>query len=249
MLSKSILKYIQSLHHKKFRDEHDLFIAETPKVIEELIKSGKFLCEMICAVDNYYTQNEELLLSLDPKKKRLITPVELRKISLLHAPNKAVGIFYKKNTENIVLKNKLNLLLDEIQDPGNMGTIIRIADWFGIENIICSDGCAEQYNPKVVQASMGSIARVNIVYTSIQKFIKDNNDIKVYAATLQGSPMYIYSNIMEGLLLVGNESKGIKSELLNLVTDQITIPRFGGAESLNVAVATGIILSHLVKDA
>lgn len=137
-------------------------------------------------------------------------------------------------------------MVDGIRDPGNMGTIIRIADWFGINNIICSRDCVEQYNPKVVQASMGSIARVNIVYKDLEEFLKQNKNVIVYAATLNGKSVHSVDKINEGLLLIGNESNGIRSELLALVTEEITIPRLGGAESLNAAVATGIILSHVV---
>ncbi|MEO6453548.1 MAG: RNA methyltransferase [Ginsengibacter sp.] len=246
MLSKSILKYIQSLHQKKFRDEHSVFIAEGPKVITELLSSGRFICKMICALDDFINENEELLLPVEQKNKLAITEIELEKISLLHTPNKVVGIFYKKQADEFVLQQKLNLMLDDIQDPGNMGTIIRIADWFNIKNIICSENCVEMYNPKVVQASMGSIARVNVFYKKLEEFIIENKEIDVYAASLNGKSLYSLNNITTGLILIGNESKGINREVLNLVTDQIIIPRYGGAESLNAAVATGIILSHLV---
>ncbi|MEO6330907.1 MAG: RNA methyltransferase [Ginsengibacter sp.] len=247
MLSKSILKYIQSLHQKKFRDEHDVFIAEGAKVVTDILSSGQFVCKTICAVDLFFNEQEELLFELSQASKLILTEIELQKISLLQTPNKVLAIFYKKRPEEIVLQKRLTLMLDDIHDPGNMGTIIRIADWFGIKNMICSNDCVEEYNPKVVQASMGSLSRVNIVYTDIKKFILNNETINVYAATLTGTSLYSFNKISEGILLMGNESKGIRSEVLELISDKIMIPRYGGAESLNVAVATGIILSHLVK--
>jgi len=248
MISKSILKYIQSLHHKKFRDEHDVFIAEGPKVVRDILASRQFVCKTICGVDSFFNEYEELISPVEQKDRLILSEIELEKISLLQTPNKVLGIFYKRQPEKVILKNSLNLLLDDIRDPGNMGTIIRIADWFAVKNIICSEDCVDQYNPKVVQASMGSIARANIIYTDLKKFIDDNKEINVFAASLDGKSLYTFDKIKEGLILIGNESKGIKSELLKSATAQITIPRFGAAESLNAAVATGIILSYLLKD-
>ncbi len=247
MLSKSILKYIQSLHHKKYRDEHNVFIAEGTKTVHDLFLSGQFKCKMICAVDSFYNEHEALLSHVDTNDKFIITEIDLQKISLLHTPNKVAAVFYQKESKDVSLENALSLMLDEIKDPGNMGSILRIADWFGIKNIVCSNDCADVYNPKVIQASMGSIARVNVTYTDLENFIIDNKQINVYAATLAGTPLYTFKKITEGLVLIGNESKGVKTDLLRLVSGQITIPRFGGAESLNAAVATGIIISHLAN--
>ncbi len=136
-------------------------------------------------------------------------------------------------------------MLDDIQDPGNMGTIIRTADWFGVKNIFCSNECVDVYNPKVVQASMGSLSRVNVIYTELVKFIDENKGIPVYAATLSGKNLSEFTNLKQGIILFGNESKGVNENLLNLATDKITIPKYGAAESLNAAVACGIILSHI----
>jgi len=247
MLSKAIVKYVQSLHHKKFREEHGVFVAEGPKVVTDLLHSGKFLCKVIYAVDSWLDENTKLLVNISAENKLPVNEADLEKISLLHTPNKVLAVFYKKQEEEIELKKKLNLMLDDIRDPGNFGTIIRIADWFDIKNIICSEDCVEQYNPKVVQASMGSLSRVNIVYTDLKKFIKSNKEIDLYAATLNGIPLSSFDQITEGLILIGNESKGVNSELVNLAIAKITIPKFGKAESLNAAVAAGIILFHLVK--
>jgi len=247
MLSKTIVKYIQSLHLKKFRDEHGVFIAEGPKVVNDLLTSKQFVCKIICAVESWLNENEGLLQSFSVEDKLMTNQFELEKISLLQTPNKVVAIFYQRKYESGNLKNTISLILDEIQDPGNMGTIIRTADWFGIKNIVCSEDCVDCYNPKVVQSSMGSLGRVNIIYNDLGKFISDNKDINLYAATLTGTSLYTFNKIKEGIILIGNESKGINNELLKDVREQITIPKLGEAESLNAAVATGIILSHIIK--
>ena len=144
------------------------------------------------------------------------------------------------------IKGSISLALDTIQDPGNMGTIIRLADWFGIKNIFCSTDCADVYNPKVVQASMGSISRVRVGYTDILSLLKENKEVRIYAAVLNGKDITKMERINEGIIVIGNESKGINQEILKLAHVRITIPGKGKAESLNAGVATGIILSHLV---
>lgn len=250
MLSKTIVKYIQSLAHKKVRDEHGVFIAEGPKVVAELLHSNKFPCKFICGLQSWMDDNAALLRNISAEDKIEINESELERISLLQTPNKVVAVFYKKETEltspdSYRDKNNFSLMLDEIQDPGNLGTIIRTADWFGIKNIICSNECADCYNPKVVQASMGSLSRVNIIYTQLEEFIHKNKGISIYAATLAGKPLSSFNKLKEGIILIGNESKGVKENLLKLAAGQITIPRTGKAESLNAAVATGIILSHI----
>ncbi|MEP6951971.1 MAG: RNA methyltransferase [Ginsengibacter sp.] len=193
-------------------------------------------------------ENENLLKNIIAADIYEIDETTLERISLLKTPNKVVAVFEKKlPVSEPVLHGKISLMLDNIRDPGNMGTIIRNADWFGIENIICSENCADCYNPKVVQASMGSLARINILYVSLDAFIDANKKISVYAATLSGIAVSELKIIEEGIILIGNESKGISEELLNLATLKITIPRYGNAESLNAAVATGIILSYIKK--
>ena len=244
MLSKTIVKYIQSLAHKKLRDEQGVFIAEGPKVVPELLLSKKFVCKIICATKNWIDEHENLLSGLSADIQE-INEIELEKISQLQTPNKVVAVFFKKEEPVIHLSNTISLMQDEIQDPGNMGTIIRTADWFGIKNIICSNECVDCYNPKVVQASMGSISRVNIIYTELEAFIDEHKEIKIYAATLSGKRLSSYK-IKEGIILIGNESKGVKENLVSLAAGQITIPKYGGAESLNAAVACGIILSHII---
>lgn len=243
MLSKTIVKYIQSLNHKKFRDEYGVFIAEGPKVAEELLLSKIFKCKMLCAEKSWMGENKELAGAAEQFFE--ITASELKRISQLQTPNQVLAVFYKKEMDTVAVKGNLSLMLDDLQDPGNMGSIIRTADWFGIKNIICSNECVDCYNPKVVQASMGSLARVNIIYTVLENFIKKST-VPVFAATLSGENIFSFKKKSEGIILIGNESKGIKKELSALSEKQITIPKLGDAESLNAAVACGIILSRFV---
>ena len=243
MLSKTIVKYIQSLAHKKLRDAHGVFIAEGPKVVSEFLTQGQFECKMVCALPQWIEDNAELIRNLNTIE---VNEIELGKISQLQTPNTVLAVLYKKEEEPADVSKGFALMLDDIRDPGNLGTIIRTADWFGIKNIICSDECADCYNPKVVQASMGSLGRMNIVYTDLEKFLHQNSNVKLYAATLSGQDVTKMA-IKEGVILIGNESKGIKDTLLERAGAQVTIPRQGEAESLNAAVACGIILSHLVQ--
>jgi TrmH family RNA methyltransferase len=248
MLTKKIAKYIQSLSHKKFRDEEAAFIAEGPKVVSELLSSKKIACDIVCAEKEWLLENEILLKNISSENVFEIEGRWLQRMSLLKTPNKVVAVFKQRMPSLApVLNNKISLMLDDIQDPGNMGTLIRIADWFGIENIICSENCVECYNPKVVQATMGSLASVNILYTDLIAFIQKNKKINIYAAALSGASVFEMGKIKQGIILIGNESKGIHSDLLKLAFEKITIPRFGHAESLNAAVAAGIILSHIKK--
>jgi TrmH family RNA methyltransferase len=176
-----------------------------------------------------------------------VTDEEMRRISFLQTPNQVLGIFEKPVFAPVDAINKVSLMLDTIQDPGNLGTILRCADWFGVQQIICSVDCVDIFNPKTVQSTMGSICRVQVVYTELQSFIHAHQVIPVYAATLQGSDVRQHPPITEGIILIGNESKGIHPKLLSMVNHHITIPQKGTAESLNAAVATGIILSHLIQ--
>jgi TrmH family RNA methyltransferase len=246
MLSKKIVKYIQSLSHKKLRDEENAFIAEGPKVVPEFLSEENFNCKILCASNDWLIGNKNLLKNILPENIYDIDEISLQKISLLKTPNKVVAVFEKKPLDKTPrIENKLSIMLDDIRDPGNLGTIIRIADWFDIENIICSENCADCYNPKVVQATMGSLVRVNVWYTTLIPFIETHKNISVYAAALSGTSLPEFKKIAEGIILIGNESIGINEELLKKASQKITIPKYGNAESLNAAVATGIILSHV----
>ena|SRR5665647_1093782 len=247
MLTNKIVKYIQSLSHKKFRDEEGAFIAEGPKVVSEFLLSKKFECIMVCAEKDWLFENSSLVNTISPGKIFEIDDHWLQRISQLKTPNKVVAVFKQINSsKDKNFKDKISIMLDDIQDPGNLGTIIRNADWFGIENIICSENCVDCYNPKVVQSTMGSLSRVNILYTDLATFIQKNK-INVYAAALSGTSVFETGKIKEGIILIGNESKGIHEDILKLASQRITIPRIGHAESLNAAVASGIILSQIKK--
>ncbi|MEO8721082.1 MAG: RNA methyltransferase [Ginsengibacter sp.] len=246
MLNKKIVKYIQSLSHKKFRDEEGVFVAEGPKIVSEFLLSENGVCNIICAEKSWLTENEILIKQLNPNNIFETDDHWLKSISLLKTPNQVVAVFKKKPPIEIKeFSDKISLMLDDLQDPGNMGTIIRIADWFGIENIVCSDNSVDCYNPKVVQSTMGSLLRVNVLYTDLMFFIGKNKKINLYASALSGLSVYDLPKITEGIILIGNESKGIQSDLLKVASTRITIPRFGRAESLNAAVASGIILSQI----
>lgn len=244
MLVKTKVKYIQSLGQKKFRQEEKLFIAEGPKLVNELAAEKNVVIQEIYAVKGWIEENKQALMHLPLHE---ITTAELKKISQLSTPNEVLAIVKQfDHSGKIILDNKVTLGLQTIQDPGNLGTIIRIADWYGIEQIICSIDTADIYNSKVVQSTMGSITRIKIVYTEIEQLLSENKSIPVYAATLDGSDVTKMNKINEGVILIGNESKGISPALQQFAKTKITIPRRGKAESLNAAVATGIILSHLV---
>ena len=246
MLSKSKVKYIQSLSHKKARDETRKFIAEGPKIVEALLKNSKYTCDIICATKEWLQNiNPSRLLSV--KEVVAVQLSELEKVSQLSSPNLVLGVFTWVEVTAMDFANKFSLMLDGIRDPGNMGTIIRTADWFGINNIICSEDCVDSYNPKVVQATMGSLAEVNISYCNLEEFIKNNLDISIYAATLKGKDIHDLEPIKEGFILIGSEANGIRQVLLSSVKEQITILRLGHGESLNAAVACGVILANLTK--
>ncbi len=239
-----MVKYIQSLSHKKLRDADGTFVVESPKVVSEFLSSKKYKPKIICAEKEWLSENGAKLSGIEGEIIE-IDEDSLERISQLKTPNKVLAIFYKETAESPVsYRQKITLLLDGISDPGNFGTIIRIADWFGIENIVCSENCVDCYNFKVVQSSMGSLSRVNIMYTPLDSFIKSHSNILVYATALSGTSILEMRNISEGFLIIGNESTGISDEVLNLSTKKITIPKYGEAESLNAAVATAIILSH-----
>ncbi|MEP7165632.1 MAG: RNA methyltransferase [Ferruginibacter sp.] len=248
MFSKSSIKYIQSLQHKKFRDEYNVFVAEGPKVVTGLLSTGTFPVKGIYALQEWVDEMDESIRSLYHDKIEMITDFELEKIATYTTANKVVAVFEKRApSQSVQVKNKFTLVLDDIQDPGNLGTIIRTADWFGIENIICSPNTVDMYNNKVVQSTMASLGNVNLVYCILPTWLKAQKNIKILAAYLTGISINEYNDLKEGIIIIGNESKGISEEILQLADEKVTIPRIGNAESLNAAVATGIILAKLVK--
>lgn len=243
MLSKNEIKDIQSLGHKKFREERNLFIAEGPKIITELLTFIPHQFFKLYGVEAWIKEHRHLIGSIPFE---IVTDIELSKLSQLKTPNQVVAVLYCFESIEPSSENGFHLYLDAIQDPGNFGTIIRIADWFGIKNIICAEGCADLYNSKVVQSTMASIARVNVYYDEGLSWLK-KQDVLKYAAVLGGNNVYKEAKTKEGILIIGNESKGIRPDIREQATQKITIPKKGAAESLNAAVATGIILSHLLE--
>jgi RNA methyltransferase, TrmH family len=242
MLSKKEIKDIQSLSQKKFRDELKQFIAEGPKIVGELIDLIPQQIEKVYALKEWMDLNPSAIQKTEAVE---VNSIELEKISQLQTPNNVVAVIKKFSSEKPDVST-LTLYLDAIQDPGNFGTIIRTADWFGIKSIVCATGCADLYNPKVVQSTMASIARVNVYYDYGDEWLKEQT-IPIIAATLNGKSLTNYPQIEKGILIIGNESKGIRKEILQYASEQITISKNGDAESLNAAVATGIILSHLLR--
>jgi TrmH family RNA methyltransferase len=241
MLTKNDVKYIQSLYHKKQRDAENVFIVEGPKMAEELINSG-FVVRKVYALKSWLLRHTALKVPFTE-----ISELELNRISNLQTPNEVVVIAEQVSIANEpFLTGKLSLLLDGIQDPGNMGTIIRIADWFGIKQIICSNDTVEMYNPKVIQSSMGGILRVDCWYKDLDAW-EIVPEVPVFGALLKGQNIYSVGKVEEGLVVIGNESKGIRKSILPKITRPVTIPRRGAAESLNAAVAAGIIVGCLVN--
>ena len=246
MLTKATIKYIQSLQHKKFRDEEGAFFAEGPKLVNELLQGGVFVCKNIYALPEWESLLPEQLKNRYIYQTDFIKDFELEKISALSKPNQVLAVFEKKKADNNPLvKNNISIVLDDIQDPGNLGTIIRIADWFGVKNIVCSLHTADMYNSKVVQSTMASLQRVNLIYTDIEIWLAENKTIPVYAATLDGEPLQSISSLKEGIIIIGNESKGVSHAIIKLADKKISISSFGEAESLNAAVAAGIIMYEI----
>jgi RNA methyltransferase, TrmH family len=248
MFTKTHAKYIQSLHHKKLRDEYGVFFAEGPKLVTELVEGRFSPCTMLVATSGWLEAHASWLKTQAIDEVLELKDFELEKISALSQPNQVLAVFEKMPVnDNFNPKGNITLILDTLQDPGNMGTIIRIADWFGVPNIVCSLNCADRYNPKVVQATMGSIGRVNMVYTDAEGWLATHKNLPVFATALDGVPLQHVSKIKEGIIIIGNESRGIGEQLMQMATQKITIPRKGQAESLNAAVALGIVMAQLAE--
>lgn len=237
MVSKNQIKLITSLQQKKYRVANQLFFAEGIKVIQELVESNFELVHL------YTTQNDFEKVSND--QKTIISESDLKKITALATPNSCLAVF-KIPAEKKIIQSGLILALDSVRDPGNLGTILRLCDWFGIDQLICSKDAVDIYNPKVVQATMGSIARVNVNYVDLENVVSQTK-LPVFGTFMDGINIYKTDLPQEGIIIMGNEANGISSELEKLTKNRIAIPRFGNlqkTESLNVATATAIILSE-----
>ncbi|MFT5754217.1 MAG: TrmH family RNA methyltransferase [Flavobacterium sp.] len=242
MISKNQIKLIKSLQQKKYRKLYQLFIAEGVKVIQELLNSNYELVELFTT--------QELFPNVEKTKLNFISETDLKSISALVTPNECLAVFIIPEKVQVDYTNTLQIALDDIRDPGNMGTIIRLADWFGVQNIICSEATVDVFNPKVIQSTMGSIARVNVMYCDLKKELLSAK-VPVYGTLLEGKNIYTDKLIQPSIVVLGNESNGISPEIQRLITHKITIPRFGTlqqTESLNVATATAIVLSEFCRN-
>jgi len=238
-LSNNQLKLITSLQQKKYRAKHNLFIAEGTKVVAEFLNSNFELKHLFC-VSNFAYKNIDKITQ--------ISELELKKISSLKTPNNVLALF-KIPSEKPLKKDGLILALDEINDPGNLGTIIRLCDWFGVAQLICSTNTVDCYNFKVVQASMGSLIRVSIIYTNLEMYLQKSN-LPKYATVIKGKSVYKTTFPKNAILVMGNEANGISSTILKLLNTLVSIPKFGETqqtESLNVATATAILLSEFKR--
>lgn len=239
MLSKAKIKLIQSLGLKKQRSELKLFVVEGKKQVAELLTTD-FITECLVGTRDWLDTHASLI-----KKETeviVVTDEELRKVSLQQAPQQVLAIVRVPGAlfDKSSIQHTFTIMLDGIQDPGNLGTIVRIADWYGIKNIVCSNDCVDLYNPKTIQATMGSFLRVNVWYDNLQEVLQETR-LPVYGALMEGISLHKTGLDQTGILLIGNEGKGISPGLLPFISHPITIPRLGGAESLNAGIATAII--------
>ena len=240
MVVKSELKLLKNLQQKKYRTRLKCFVAEGVKTVQELLQAGFRPHSIYCTDEMLFQDHEEVL--------RVINSKDLDRMSALKSPNKVIAVFEIFPPEKISHDNWI-LALDGVQDPGNLGTIIRLCDWYGIPQLLCSEGTVDCYNPKVVQATMGSIARVGVHYVDLKSWLS-NYPHEVFGAVLNGTNMYTLNLPAKGVLLMGGESHGISEELAPLIQNEVTLPQFGtpSAESLNVAMATAICLSEIRRD-
>ena len=237
MVSKNQIKLITSLQHKKYRIEHQMFIAEGVKVIQEMLASN-FVLEHLFETEAIF---EQITIS----QKTLIKEQEIKRITALSSASSCLAIFKIPAATKIDTKG-LIVALDDIRDPGNLGTIIRLCDWFGVTQLLCSHGTVDVYNPKVIQATMGSITRVKVNYVDLNEYVSQSS-LPVFGTFMDGKNLYKETLAKEAILILGNEANGISSELEKTIKNRISIPRFGEiqkTESLNVATATAIFLSE-----
>jgi RNA methyltransferase, TrmH family len=246
MLHRSRVKDIQSLAHKKSREETGLYVVEGPKMVSELLHWKPASLRSIYATSSWISVHEQ---DLDESARLVLTCVtddELSSISFLQTPNQVLAVAEKPTMdEPLNLNGRITLLLDTIQDPGNMGTILRTADWFGIDQVICSPDSADIFNPKVVQATMGAVFRIRVHVLDPLSVVDQLGTVPLICSALEGDNLFSCAPLKEALIIIGNESRGASPALMSRASRRITIPRYGHAESLNAAVATGIILSRL----
>lgn len=248
-LSKNRIKYIRSLELKKNRKADKVFLAEGPKLVGDLL--GHFHCHFLIATPEWFS----LQSNLPVEDVTMVTEEELSRASLLKTPQQVLAVFSQPDeiSDVSVIGRSLCLALDDVQDPGNLGTIIRLADWFGIEHIFCSPNTVDVYNPKTIQATMGGIARVKLHYTPLPDLIRSLNGVPVYGTFLDGENMYSQSLSSHGLIVMGNEGNGIGAEVEQLINRKLYIPNYPAdretSESLNVAIATAVVCAEFRRQA
>lgn len=256
MISKNQIKFIKGLELKKFRKASEAFVAEGPKLVQDIMPY--FQCRMLVATGEWLHAHRQEVMRHNPDTELVeVNEEELRRVSFLKSPQEVLGVFaipHHDTDLHACARQRLCLALDDVQDPGNLGTIIRVADWFGIEDIFCSPGTADVYNPKTVQATMGAIARVRIHYLPLVETLKQGErDYPIYGTLLEGKNMYERDLKNEGLIVMGNEGKGLSPEMRTLITDSLYIPSFPQdrptSESLNVAIATAIVCAEFRRRA
>lgn len=246
MLSKAVIKYINSLQIKKYRNLHQAFVVEGAKSVRELLASG-FEIEKLFITEEFLQKHNGLLEKGLPFE--LVSEKELVQAGTYESNNAGLAIARTRKLPPLKVSQKeLVIALDDIRDPGNLGTIIRIADWYGITKIICSETCADFYNPKVIAATMGSFARVSAYYLDLPAFLHELPEgFGVYGAAMHGANIHHMQLKPEGIIIMGNEANGIRPETMKHVTNIIKIPAYGQAESLNVATATAIIVDNFFR--
>jgi TrmH family RNA methyltransferase len=245
MISKKWVKLINSLQHKKYRRQHQAFLVEGAKSVLELFSSN-YQIQILFVTDEFYQQHIRLLQK-QSWECQIVSQQELEKTGVFQTNNACLAVVTTKPNKVLPIEaNEYVLMLDEVKDPGNVGTILRIADWFGIQKVICSENTTDFYNPKVISASMGSFTRIQAYYCNLAEYIHQYaRSLPVYGAFLEGTDVHTVSFASAGILLMGNESLGIRPELEPLVTQKIHIPRYGSAESLNVGIATAVICDNI----
>jgi TrmH family RNA methyltransferase len=243
MISKQQLSFLRSLHQKKFRQMYGKFLVEGDKLVRELLSSN-YKVEAVYAVKDY---------QLPPAASGYLTEIseeELRKISTHENPNQVVAVSEIKSeirNPKAEIGKELVIVCDHLSDPGNAGSIIRIADWFGIDKVFFSENSVDIYNPKVVNSAKGSLFRVNCFYADLKKLFEENPALKVYGTFMNGENIYSAALPKSAFILIGNEANGISEDLLPFIHQQIAIPSFGNAESLNAAIAAGIVVSEFKR--
>lgn len=242
MLSKNKAKFIKALQQKKFRAEHGCFVVEGKKSVLELISSPHFSIRTVVCTETFRKEHESVLK--DKKLELLLCSLsELESISSFKTNNSVLAVVNMRGNYPPEKLQGLTLALDKISDPGNLGALIRTADWFGIKNIVASEETTELYNPKVLQASMGSFCRISVYYTKLEKYLQDVR-IPIYAASMKGENIHNFRFEENCVLIMGNESHGVSNSLLRFIQKTVNVPSYGKAESLNVAMAAAIMCDH-----